>query len=149
MALSVVTATRIVSAVVQDSESRKRIDSPLAKVLPDRLGVAGGVRNVWMILQGNDGSEPEAAKLSCVGIADATSEAINGAKIPGVASATMHDRPNTKTEHTATLVVMEDGSEYVFDWHTTLKVHEPMIYRKKEWDRASGGVLFSAFKGFE
>lgn len=149
MALNNLTATRIVLAVTVSSESRKRIDSPLAKVLPNRLGVSGSVRNIGMIFLGYDGSEPTASKLSCVGISDSTSTDITAAKIEGVKSALPHDRPNARVAHTATLVAMADGSEYVFDWHSTLQSIDPTIFRKTDWEKGVGGVLYSSFKGFE
>ncbi|WP_165247086.1 hypothetical protein [Paludisphaera soli] len=147
--LSAETAKQIVRSVVRSSPSRKRIDSTLARVMPNRLGLTGSLRNLGMIAMGYQGDEPEAAALSCVGIADVTTDDVKAAKIAGVREVRPHSREYLNIAHTATLIVMDDGSEYVFDWHATLQSSDPLIFKRADWDRGKGGVRYSGFKGLD
>lgn len=101
--LNVATAKQIVRAVVKDSKSRKRIDSTLARVMPNSLGITGSLRNLGMIALNMDPTDPKVSALTCVGIADASSDAITAARIPGVKSSTSRDRDSWNVAHTAIL----------------------------------------------
>jgi hypothetical protein len=153
MSLSKGTAQKIVDAVSQDSESQKRIGSSLATVLPDGWGVTGALRNWGLVLSGQDPTEKEIADIVCTGIADATSAAITSAlkgekPLTEVAGATTVSRRVWGTDHTATLIKMADKSEYVFDWHATLNVFNPLIFKVDDWKMGQGGVQLHEFQGF-
>jgi hypothetical protein len=127
----------VIDIVAQDPESLRRVDSWL-KALPGALGVSGSIRNLGYIFTGQDPSEPAIAAKACTGIADATSSAIargiDAGRIPGVARATTIDRQGTLgTFHTATLVTLKDGREFVFDWHATLDPRNPQVMPKSQW----------------
>lgn len=93
----------------------------------------------------------------CTGIAEATAKAINdalkrtqpGASLGAVLRADSQDRVGTTTAHTATGIWMRDKSNHVFDWHATLRVGDPMLYKTAGDFAASKGVLFSQFTGFD
>lgn len=159
MALSKYTATQVVSAVRNDPECVRRIKS----VIPDLRGYAGSVRNLAYIFSGKDSGNPKVAAEVCTGIAEQTALAINnalrpldhvgrpekGSAIPDVATANTFDRVHHATYHTATVVSMKDGSRYVFDWHATLNVDNPMVYESPErWQIDKGGVQLKHFSGY-
>lgn len=92
----------------------------------------------------------------CVGIAEATRDAIlaalrrakPGGSLALIRDADQSDR-DTTTAHAATGITMRDGRRYIFDWHCTLRLGDPMIFPSQEdWDRTENGVLFSNFSGF-
>jgi hypothetical protein len=93
----------------------------------------------------------------CTGIAEATAKAINdalkrapaGATLGAVLRADSQDRVGTTTAHTATGIWMRDKSNYVFDWHATLRVGDPMLHKTTADFSAGNGVLFSQFTGFD
>jgi hypothetical protein len=159
MALAKQAAMQIVAAVRSDPECLRRIKS----VIPDLGGYAGSVRNLGYIFTFQDPTDPETAAKVCTGIAEQTMTAINnalgpidhagrpekGSAIPDVESANTIDRVHLSTHHTATLVSMKDGTEYVFDWHATLNVENPLIYESPErWQVDKGSVQFKHFSGF-
>ena len=103
----------------------------------------------WLPTQGQD-------PYICVGVAEATRDAIKAAirrAAPGsslglIRDADQADRDST-TAHAATGVTMKDGKRYIFDWHCTLRIGDPMIFAsQQDWDRTEGGVLFSMFNRF-
>lgn len=92
----------------------------------------------------------------CVGIAEATRDAINaalrlassGASLALIREADHADR-DTTVGHAATGITMWDANRYIFDWHCTLRIDDPMIFPSQaDWDRTENGVLFSNFSGF-
>ena len=143
-------ADQIVSSVKSDSESVRRIDSWIKKVVPDHWGISGGIRNLGYLLTLQDPSDPSIAAKVCYGIAMATSERIERSRgfIREVARAGLVDRAHRGVAHVGTLVVMRDGSSYVFDWHATLNVDDPLISRALDWNEDRNAVLYSQFRGF-
>jgi len=96
---------------------------------------------------------PRVDRLICTGIAEATAKVINSSLktstiLSGtVESANMTGR-NTGIAHAGTLVKMLDGSKYIFDWHMTLSVGNPLIFRAENWHQRTGGKEFDKFIGF-
>ena len=44
---------------------------------------------------------------------------------------------------------MRDSKRYIFDWHCTLRIDNPMIFPSQEdWDHTASGVLSWRFTGF-
>ncbi len=120
-------------AVARDAECIRRINSWLAPLIPDRLGIAGSVRNIGKM--GLDlfnprygGPTAEETKFVCVGIAEATAAAINAARVPGVVKASDVDRTHWGTYHVATLIHLSSGGAVVFDWHANLELDNPRIF---------------------
>lgn len=161
MALSKSQATAIVEVVAAHPPSIARIqkdpwrDSALTHALPDSWGATGASRNWRLVLTGRDPTDPAIAATVCTGIADSTMEALTKAlngrpgALPGVKSINVLSRNGTLgTDHTATLIVMADGTEYVFDWHATLNPRNPMISKKRDWLDSRGGITYVHFTGF-
>src|SRR5436190_11582025 len=49
-------------------------------------------------------------------------------------------------EHEATWVRMKDSSQYMVDWHATLRIRDPIISHYDDWQAARGGhALFLVF----
>jgi len=98
----------------------------------------------------------EQALEVCTGIAEATAKAINaalkrapaGSSLAMVQRADSQDRVGTTTAHTATGIWMCDKANYVFDWHATLRVGDPILYKSAQAFSVSDGTLFSRFAGF-
>jgi hypothetical protein len=131
----------IIASVMRDEESFKRIDSWLATALPDGLGITGSLRNWGYVLTAQDPTSDRIANKVCTGIAEATWKAIErGMKdgtMPEVARADTIDRKRMGVYHTATLVTLKDGREFVFDWHATLNPANPAIMPKADWLKGS------------
>lgn len=167
MALSRSTAKEIIDIVSHDTKSTESISS----VFSYFGSIAGSVRNAAMV--GADlpanlvnflGLEttknfPEGTwnreKWICSGIAKLTTEAINKAvliqkKLPKVRFAREIKRTGGN-DHYATQLVMRDGSDYIFDWHATLNVRNPRIYRVRNWHSAltGSGYTYENFMGFK
>ncbi len=124
---------KIIEVVATDATCKERIDSWLATALPDGLGVAGSIRNLWYIATFRDPTAPEIAAKVCTGIADATANAIEKGKVDGVKRVTVISRVRCAVHHTATHVILTDGREVVFDWHATLNSRNPCIMPKEAW----------------
>jgi hypothetical protein len=149
--------------VAADPESAKRIDSDFAALLPASWGIAGGVRNagyvaLYMATFGKygDASEKEFADRVCVGIADATAAAINRAiankdrRVRRILQATTVDRVLRSVVHTATRIVMNDSQEHVLDWHATLEIKNPLMFRLvSDWTKGLHGVTLEDFQGWK
>ncbi len=159
------TKIQIIEAVAGDAECRRRIDSWLATVLPDGLGVAGSLRNIWLMTGGakgiltpyvgpqptnpwyeaykvlRDGPNDEFTSKVCTGIAGQSMTAIKAAmeakKIGGLTTCDTITRTynpiGVRCIHDATKVVAKDGKAWVFDWHATLNVRNPVIQPRDEW----------------
>ncbi|WP_137124619.1 hypothetical protein [Roseomonas sp. HF4] len=98
---------------------------------------------------------------SCTGIASATDAAINAAVAKGdlprwvLGANPISRRPepgkSVLAHHDATAVTVGDGKTYVFDWHGTLSLRNPLISRSAaEWRKGDDRyrVLFSVFQGW-
>ena len=148
--LAYANAYRICEVVAADATCRERI-----KRIPVLSGTewAGSVRNLGLILDNivtgaYEKGTPSYDNLVCYGVAEATAEAITknssrqaarsggGCKLPEVVNAITIDRQEPLA-HTATKVQMSDGTDYVFDWHATLDLMNPLISRTTDW-RANG-----------
>lgn len=103
----------------------------------------------------------QGAAQDCVKIGDVTQAAINRAIKEGrlsewVSKAWRADRNPAKDNHvalyhSATAVETADGMTYVFDWHATLSLRNPLISRSLvEWERGDDRyrVMFSVFQGW-
>jgi hypothetical protein len=162
MALSIATATWIVDCVRSDSDCLRQIQSVLTHVFPESWGITGGVRNLGFMaaLKSPQVADP----YICTGIADVTAAAIEKRlkEPPGRGDIqsvmTIGRRPPMLTigkhefmpvDHAATLIQMSDGSKYVFDWHATLNVNDPMMYpSKNDFMRNRHSIPFVAFGGW-
>ena len=135
-------AAKIVEVVGKDATCKARINSSFGS-LPAAWGVSGGLRNISIMgldlfNPWSEGPSSDESKLVCTGIADATCKAINNAKIPYVKLAA----EVTRTEgvyHVASGVTLQSGKTYVFDWHATLMIDNPLIYPSpKDFKKGSG-----------
>lgn len=163
MPLSVETARKLVDVVSKDQESRRRVDSWIRWFAvtqqghgPSSAGVAGVIRNFAMAAVNMDPSERDsnAFRWSCDGIAEATAIAINKAiqldrkRFSGIVSAEEQARKEGYS-HTGTLINLEGGSRYVFDWWKSLDVMNPHIFRYDDFMNDRGrSVPFQDFLGF-
>jgi hypothetical protein len=155
-------AKAVVDLVGKDSESKKRISSVIDNILPDSWGISGAMRNWGYVLGGmatlgnwGDPSEKEFADRVCTGIADATSLAINklikagDPRMRKFTKAVTVDRTLRSTAHTATGIVMADGSEHVIDWHATLSAENPMLFESvRDWKADKNGITYEEFSGW-
>ena len=142
------TARAIVEAVKKDPECVRRIKSWLGPLIPDRLGVAGSVRNIGMMgpqlfNPRYGGPTQDETKFVCVGIAEATAAAINASNVAGVTSASDIDRTHWGTYHVATRIELDAGGTVVFDWHCNLEVENPRIFMSEMDWKSDSGVLYS------
>ena len=161
MALSKFTVSQIVQIVVDDPESKHRVNSWLNKIDIADSGTAGAVRNFSMVLgsmftlgqaKAFDTSDQEqmAYQYSCDGIAEATSKAIK-AKIDTVLNlkevgAMAREKGYS---HTGTMLTMDDETKYVLDWWKSLNIRDPFVFQYRNFMQdLGGGIPFSSFKGF-
>ncbi len=132
-----------------------------------------GAAGLGMQLIEAQGGDPHYAKLAkdyweqqgeeeaCTNIADVTSRAINAGirqgAIPSWVTEAWHasrmpqQDNNVFAYHSATAVKVQDGKVYVFDWHATLSLRNPLISRKlSEWERGNDTyrALYSVFQGW-
>ncbi len=182
MTLSRGTAAAIIGVVEKDANCKELIRSAFGLLIPPSLGIAGAARNIAMMAANapeitmgpfamyrriqliatagrfnpvNLGPTPGQDPYICVGIAEATRDAINaalrrakGGSLRLVKEADQSDRDST-TAHAATGITMRDGKRYIFDWHATLRVGDPMLFPSQNaWDKTEKGELFSAFTGW-
>ena len=165
MTLSKNTADQIVAAVAADTACQKAIvpnptletladwTSPGASLVLEFGGLAGGVRNFAMIMRGLGPGDPVFDERICLGIAAVTIKAIHKAmraqQISGVASCSGIHRVHWGVEHEATWIRTTDDGEYVFDWHSTLRLKDPRISKASDWMVAGSAVNYVFFKGFD
>jgi hypothetical protein len=167
MTLSRATATLVVEIVSKDPECRRRIDDAFFS----KFGtLSGSFRNgafcVANLLHlekcAPDGQQQ---KKICYGIAEATVEAINKVCIRPPNTGTLSSvkfaqeigrNVGESGEHYATKLVLRhhetvSGGAFdvcVFDWWSTLKSNDPLIYKSaSEFMNASGGIVFSQYSG--
>lgn len=121
--------------------------------------IVGGEPHVTKVAK--DYWEKQGIDQACTNIADVTERAINtGIRqglIPPWATSAWHASRvpspdnNVIAYHSATAVQVQDGKTYVFDWHATLSLRNPLISRSlKEWERGNDKyrVLYSVFQGW-
>ena len=161
MALSKETAGKIIEIVATDTECR-RIIEPNASLPSFNPGtalflrfshLAGSVRNAGMMMQGKYVGDKDFDEKICLGIALVTFRAIlNGikqGKLPELHTAGSTHRVHWGTHHEATWIRMKDDSEYVFDWHATLNLRDPVISKIEDWEKAQNGINYFLFRGFK
>jgi len=175
MALTPITAERLVKIVCADSQARSRISSILAAV-PFVNANAGGIRNYMLAfaqtyvglgirrsegyfnvdLRGTNPFNPFLPnslghRLNCVGIAEAAVAAINQKinSIPEI-SLTKKASRSASWPHAGVSVFTRDQGHYIMDWWMNLDPANPMMFKFADWDRArtETGIPFHEFKGF-
>ena len=157
MTLSRDVANKIVNAVASDPVCKKAIQpSPVFDLLfggpmlaLELTGTAGSARNAAMLLQGKGPGDQDFDEKICLGIALATANATRKAAISEVRSVATAHRVSLGIHHEGTWVRMEDDSEYVFDWHATLRVRDPMISTFDDWQQAQNATHFLFFFGLD
>lgn len=165
MALSKETARKIIEAVTIDTECQNAIEpnptlqkiggmlNPTTGFLLEFSHLAGSVRNAAMMLQGKYVGDKEFDEKICLGIALVTFKAILKAikqgKLPEIHTASSIHRVHWGIHHEATWIRMKDDSEYVFDWHATLKMRDPAISKAEDWLIAKTAINFVLFSGFK
>lgn len=101
----------------------------------------------------NPEDDPEMTRKLCIGIVAATVKplimSVRQGKLPGVHTAGGINRVHWGTHHAATWIRMEDDSEYVFDWHATLKIYDPAISTAEDWMQAKNAVNYVLFSGLK
>jgi hypothetical protein len=153
MALSVDTADQIVDIVSNDIVCCSCIEGPTGWGLFSALEWAGGVRNIFLMIGGLQPADKAFIRVTCTGIAEATVAAIYQAamvdhSLPGVVNAYFWTRVVYGFHHNATMVKMEDGSAYIFDWWRTMDPGNPVMYKLFDWQRGRSGVQYEDFTGF-
>jgi hypothetical protein len=137
------------------------LSNPVGAITNKIMGVAPPPRQVPADLFREERQfwEKKGLAESCTEIANATFRAIEKhagkGRMTWVTSAGPIDRYPTKggpiAYHTATFVTVGDGRRYVFDWHATLLIGNPVIYRNTE-DFVAGrdgrAALYSMFRGW-
>jgi hypothetical protein len=169
LALTRSIATQIVETVQADPECKRRIPkvyddaiikSPLSRGLGEAfgsIGIAGSLRNLsnpkMFLVPDYEPTQAE-SDLACTGIGTATAAALSARskREPGfpVASADTVSRQSAilGTHHTATTVKLRSGETFVFDWHATLMIGNPMIHPAVDaWMHDLDGILFSRWTG--
>lgn len=161
MALSKETAGKIIEIVAADANCRKAIQpmpeldflNPGTALLLEFSHLAGSVRNLAMMAQGKYVGDPVFDERICSGIAVVTQNAIYAAikrgKLPEVRTAGATHRVHRTIHHQATSIDMIDDSIYVFDWHATLKIQDPVISRLDDWRMGQNAVNYVLFSGFK
>jgi hypothetical protein len=162
MALTKQVAQKIVDAVADDSECWRVIEPPasrdpkvraMTRVL-EYTETAGSFRNVLLMAMGKEPGDPTFDRLICQGVQVVTQKAIlkwmRANRLPEVRSCAGAHRITGifRVHHQATWVRMRDDAEYVFDWHATLRVRNPVISKLPDWLVARNGLLFEQFEGF-
>jgi hypothetical protein len=119
----------------------------------EQLGMKGWMRNVFIegphAVGAMDTADYE--KMLCGGVAAATVAALRSRKgsIPHLKDVELTDNRCVRGWwHIATLLRMDDGAEYVLDWHKTLNVRNPWVSRYADWWAGQNEVQFREFKGF-
>lgn len=164
MALSKSTADVIVETVATDGACQRAItpnpaldrlgdlQNPLTSTFLEFTGTAGAVRNFAMIMALKGPGDPVFDERICLGITAVTVKAIHRAmragKLPAIRSCSGVHRRHWGVEHEATWLRAADDSEYVFDWHATLKPRDPRISKLDDWMAATNAINYVFFKGF-
>ena len=162
MALTEEQAAAIVTVVGNDPDCQKVLQRGSAAPSSNR----GAIRNAILLLVfGKDPKKnPEIEPYVCTGVARITAEALNKVmlaekkakkpkscrKLPFLHYAKESQERESPVFHTATAVTLTDGKVYVFDWHATLALFNPMIYPSEgAFLNKQGGVLYGDFTGWD
>jgi hypothetical protein len=157
LALTRSVAAQIVETVEKDAECKKRIPKVYGARVLGNLGIAGSLRNLAnpkMFVVPNYQPTQEESDLACTGIAEATSKALNArAKKEVSFPVAKSDSVSRESQvlgvhHTATSVTLRTGESFVFDWHATLMIGNPMIHPSVDaWMHDVDGILYSQWTG--
>lgn len=154
-------AAQIVEAVAKDPTCKRLIPE---SYFMGSSGYAGSIRNMLnepgMFVNPWHSPSVESSDEACTGIANATAAAINAKAEKdtqfAAAKAESVDRQAglLGVHHTATKVLLRNGNgngqgdAYVFDWHASLAIGNPMIYHSVQvWKQDMDGVLFKDWTG--
>jgi hypothetical protein len=168
-------ADAIVKAVRDDAPCRLLLPRWSAFKVFGGIGHAGTARNLWNNSAENlaglekraldHAGSPQTGKVirdywdrvgdaqACTGVAETTARALNRAVgKPGfdfLVHAGTVDRSPNDSFHTATEVGISNGKSYVFDWHATLDIGDPLIFPSREAFKATHpSVRYSQFWGW-
>ena len=156
MALSKGTAAKIIGAVLCDAESRRRIGRVRGVIKPGTPS-AGTLRNIGLrvksFTEGKDSTDKEYADLTCDGIYKATSLAIDRvvSTIPEMKRTFCAESYKWRgmNQHVATGIEMIDGNQYVFDWHATLDLFNPLLFETYDnFKKDEKSIEYKFFSGF-
>ncbi|MCX6251739.1 MAG: hypothetical protein NTX61_13430 [Bacteroidetes bacterium] len=155
-------AKLIVDTIVKDNKFEKQLKGDnfqsflTHNPFPTSWGWAGGYRNFFLWVKGEDAQDEEVKNLVCVGIAEnvvkilkQNPEVINNLnEIREVHRLLSYNYIVLKDMSFHTAVYIKVGQEeYVLDWHKTLQSDNPMIFMYTDW--ASGkdgkGILYKDF----
>lgn len=130
----------------------------VASQIAMNMGLPSAQQN---LLKSKEYWEQQGYDQACTNIADVTERAINAAigngTLPQWITKAWHESRvpspdnNVYAYHSATAVQVGDGKTYVFDWHATLSLRNPLISRSAaEWKRGNDKyrVLYSVFQGW-
>jgi hypothetical protein len=169
MALSKETARKIINVVKTDTDCQKAVsfDSNDASDWISLLGGTyfmmggispGSVRNAYYItknlLLGREIEQDDyQSSRICIGIVASTVKALSRAlmqkRLPEVKAVSGSSRVLHGIHHTATWVRLADETEYVFDWHPTLDLENPMLSKADDWNRNGLSTPYALFGGFK
>ncbi len=155
----------ILDFIKKDPEAQSRANSYLAEILPDSLGIAGGIRNLplWASEFITDklgfgdtdfakNLSDENYKLICGGIAEATAKVIQDEIDKGnplfksLKSVAPGHRVIDGWDHTATKFTEKNGSTFVLDFHQTLNIDNPLVFPSYEdWEKGKNGKTYEDY----
>jgi hypothetical protein len=124
--------TKMCDLVAADADCRTLLTCSASNPL-SWVGLAGTAVTAWHMYDDKE----EADKHNCVGVANVTVKALNAgkAKVPWLKSVSDAHRSPGGWHHFATRVLLDDGSEWVLDWHKTLNPWNPWVSPRDEWGK--------------
>lgn len=154
MALETATADKIVSIVANDRLCVSRIkSSSLYRLIGKLTHHAGNIRDLALMVSGISSRDERFLRISCNGMAEATSARLLRASIDGnlpeIKNSWAYSRCINGWWHFGTRVWMADETYYMFDWFFTLDPENPLISRGADWDAGDNGIEYGDFQGFD
>jgi hypothetical protein len=152
----------IISLIDSDAHASLEINDSLGNnsgigaLVPDKI--AGGLRNLKFLLSGkNQNTDGDVYLRVCIGIADTTSSLINAyirrrpalRRIRKAGTVTRNIDAMILPEHTATTIEMVDGQVHVLDWHSSLNVKNPVMYKTVTDFHSDRSVMYRDWKGWD
>lgn len=152
----------VITLIEKDALAAAAINDPLGdntkigRFIPDTW--AGGVRNVKLMLSGkNPHSDSDTYWKVCIGIAETVSSLVNANlkrtpalwRVRNVGTITRNAGATGKTDHTATTLTMDDGQTHVLDWHATLNVRNPALFRSEQDFLADKSVTYENWQKWD
>lgn len=155
----------IVDFIKKDPEAQRRANSYLAEILPDSLGIAGGIRNAPLFasefipqLLGFGDTDfiknlsDENYKIICGGIAEATAKVIQDEINKGnpLFKSLKSVKPDFRVldgwDHAATKFTEKNGSTFVLDYHQTLNIDNPLVFPSfEDWEKGKNGQTYEDY----